>query len=124
MTLSVILCGPGLFIQGICLFVGCVANRPGLCVQSVSTFVGCISDRSGLFVEPCRIDVCLAFEVSALRLLRIGGGVPHILFCGCRAVPHFTTSFVRTAATIALSSCSRIRLVLFAAGFMVGPLTG
>src|SRR3546814_16727857 len=60
-TLSIILCGPGLFIQGICLFVGCVANRPGLCVQSVSTFIGCISDRSGLFVEPCRIDVCLAF---------------------------------------------------------------
>src|SRR3546814_3125205 len=63
MTLSVILCGPGLFIQGICLFVGCVANRPGLCVQSVSTFVGCISDRSGLFVEPFRFDVCLAFDV-------------------------------------------------------------
>src|SRR3546814_14037014 len=61
MTLSVILCGPGLFIQSICLFVGCVANRPGLCVQSVSTFIGCIPGRAGLLVEPCRIDVGLAF---------------------------------------------------------------
>src|SRR3546814_11005554 len=61
---------------------------------------------------------------SALRRYRIGGGVPHILFCGCRAVPHFTNSFVRTAATIGLSSCSSRRLVLFAAGFLVGAITG